>query len=96
MKEQNQNTIGELIKSFIIRNKGVDFLDENIIIQKWKDVVGPFIAQYTTSLYINNGVLYVRMSSDALRHELNYSKTLLLKNLNEVVGRELLTDIVIQ
>lgn len=96
MKEPNQNTIGELIQAFVIRNKGTNFLDENKIINKWKDIVGPFIAQYTSSLYIKQGVLYVRITSDALRNELNYSKALLLKNLNGVVGRELLTDIVIQ
>ena len=42
-----------------------------------------------------NHVLFVRVDSDALRNELSYSKSLLLKNLNEIVGKELLSEIVL-
>ena len=57
-------------------------------------MVGPFIAQYTRDLYIKDGVLFVKLTSDSLRAELSYSKTLLQKNLNNIVGREVVTDIV--
>lgn len=92
--DPNQNTVGELIKAFYEERKGSDYLDELKIIKGWNSVVGPFIAQYTRDLYIKEGVLFVSMSSDSLRNELSYSKTVLRKNLNDLVGRELLTDIV--
>lgn len=87
-------TIGEVIKDFFTEKKGVDFTDEMTIIYSWKDTVGDYTAAHTLDLYIKNGVLFVHVDSDALRNEMNYSKTLLLKNLNRKVGRDLLKEIV--
>ena len=94
MNDPNQNTVGELIKAYYEEHKGSDYLDEVKIIKGWNGVVGPFISQYTKDLYIKDGVLFVRLSSDSLRMELSYSKSVLRKNLNDLVGREVLTDIV--
>ena len=94
MSDPNQSTVGELIKAFYEEHKGPRYLDELNIVKSWSGVVGPFIAQYTKDLFIKDGVLHVRLSSDSLRTELSYSKSLLLKNLNGLVGYDLLTDIV--
>ena len=94
MNDPNQNTVGELIKAFYEERKGPEYLDELKIINGWNGVVGPFIAQYTRDLYIKEGVLFVKITSDSLRSELGYSKSLLRKNLNDLVGHEVLTDIV--
>lgn len=94
MSDPNQNTIGELIKAFYEEHRGPEYLNEVKILKGWSGVVGPFIAQYTKDLYIKNGVLFVKLTSDSLRTELSYSKALLLKNLNQLVGHELLSDIV--
>ena len=94
MNDPNQNTVGELIKAFYEEHRGPGYLDEVSIIKGWESVVGPFIAQYTRDLYIKQGVLFVSLTSNSLRTELGYSKSLLLKNLNNLVGREVITDIV--
>ena len=46
-------------------------------------------------LSIKNKVLFVRVDSDALRSELGYSKSLLIKNLNGMVGKEMVREIVL-
>lgn len=94
MNDPNQNTVGELIKAFYEERKGPHYLDEVKIVKGWSGVVGPFIAQYTKDLFVKEGVLHVRLTSDSLRTELSYSRSLLLKNLNNLVGYDLLTDIV--
>lgn len=94
MNDPNQNTVGELIKAFYEEHKGPGYLDEVKIIESWNKVVGPFIAQYTKELYIKEGVLFVKLTSDSLRNELSYSKSVLRRNLNDLTGREVLTDIV--
>ena len=94
MSDSNQSTVGELIKAFYEERRGPGYLDEVKIIKGWNGVVGPFIAQYTKDLFIKEGVLLVRLTSDSLRTELSYSKSLLLKNLNNLVGYDLLKDIV--
>ena len=96
MNDPNQNTVGELIKAFYEEHKGPGYLDEVKILKGWNGVVGPFVAQYTKDLYIHNGVLFVRLASDSLRNELGFSKTMLKRHLNDLVGREVITDIVFQ
>lgn len=87
--------LGDLIKEFYEQRRGSDYLDEVMVINSWPQVVGPFIASHTIDLSIKNQVLFVRVDSDALRNELNFSKSLLIKNLNETVGKELLKEIVL-
>lgn len=87
--------LGDLIKEFYEQHRGSDYLDEIEVISSWPKVVGQFIASHTIDLSIKNKVLFVRVDSDALRNELNYSKSLLVKNLNEMVGKEILSEIVL-
>ena len=87
--------LGELIKEFYEQHRGLDYIDEVKAVNSWPKVVGPFIASHTIDLSVKNHVLFVSVDSDALRNELSYSKSLLLKNLNEIVGKELLSEIVL-
>lgn len=87
--------LGDLIKEFYELHKGSGYLDEQKAIQCWPKVVGPFIATHTIDLSIKEGRLFVRVDSDALRSELSYSKSLLMKNLNERVGNEIVKEIVL-
>ena len=87
--------LGDLIKEFYEQHRGSDYLDEVKLINSWSKVVGPFIASHTIDLSIKNHVLFVRVDSDALRSELGYSKSLLIKNLNDLVGKEILKEIVL-
>lgn len=87
--------LGDLIKEFYELHKGPEYMDEIKLINSWPKVVGPFIASHTIDLFIKNKVLFVRVDSDALRNELNYSKSLLIRNLNDLVGKEILAEIVL-
>lgn len=87
--------LSELIKQFYESRRGAGYLDEVKVINSWKNVVGPFIASHTMDLNIRNGVLFVRVDSDALRSELNYSKSILINSLNSVAGRDVITEIVL-
>ncbi len=94
MQNSNEHTIGELINEFYEQHKGPEYVHEVAIIQSWPKIVGSFIASHTVSLYIRRGVLFVRVDSDSLRNELGYSKSVLLKKLNEAAGCDVLTEIV--
>jgi len=87
--------LGELIKEFYEQHRGSDYMDEVKLINSWPKVVGPFIASHTIDLCIKNQVLFVRVDSDALRSELGYSKSLLIRNLNGIVGKDVVSEIVL-
>ena len=51
------------------------------------------IARDTTHLYIKHKTLYVKLNSPALREELGYAKSKLIKSLNKAAGVEVIEDI---
>ena len=87
--------LGDLIKEFYEVHKGSEYLDEQKVLNSWKEVVGPFIASHTIYLAIKNKVIFVRLDYYDLRSEMGYSKSLLIKNLNDLVGKEVVDEIVL-
>lgn len=87
--------LSDLVREFVELHKGADYLDEQNAILAWPQVVGLFIATHTIDLSIKDGRLFVRVDSDALRSELSYSKSLLMKNLNLQVGKDVVKEIVL-
>ena len=95
MSDPNLTTLGEMIKAFYHDNQRDNALDEQRILDSWKDIVGEFIASHTLKTSIRNGVFYVKVDADSLRNELVYAKSMLLKKLTSKAEKEILTDIVI-
>lgn len=95
MSDPNLTTLGDMIKVFYHKNQRDSALDEQIILDSWKDVVGSFIASHTLKTSIKNGVFYVKVDSDSLKNELVFAKSMLIKSLNSKVENEILKDIVV-
>ena len=95
MSDPNMTTLGDMIKAFYHDNQRDSALDEQIILDSWKEVVGDFIAAHTLQTSVKNGVFYVKVDADSLKNELLYAKYMLLKSLNSKVEKEILKDIVI-
>lgn len=86
MKRNNAEQIGELIRHYLRQESLESPLNERRLISAWPEVLGPTIASYTRELYIKNQVLYVHLTSAALRQELMMGRELLVRNLNRHVG----------
>ena len=95
MSDPNLTTLGEMIKAFYHDNHKDGALDEQVILDSWKSVVGDFVASHTLKTSIKNGVLYVKVDADSLKNELLYAKSMLLRKLNSKVEGEILKDILI-
>ena len=93
MKRTNTLGISEVINELISHYKIGDKLNETRIIAAWREVLGP-LAKPTDELYINNKVLFVKLSSSVVRNELYMMRSVLVRRLNEKVGGEIITDIV--
>ena len=52
------------------------------------------MAAYTGDLYIKNQILYVHLTSAALRQELMMGRDLLVRSLNKKVGATVITNII--
>ncbi|MDL2213112.1 DUF721 domain-containing protein [Bacteroides sp. OttesenSCG-928-E20] len=94
MKRNNAESIGVLVRKFLRQECLEGPLNEQRLLNSWDEVVGPVITSYTRELYIRNQTLVVHLTSAALRQELMMGRELLVKNLNEKVGAEVIRDIV--
>ncbi|MDR0988723.1 MAG: DUF721 domain-containing protein [Prevotellaceae bacterium] len=94
MKRNDAKQIGLLVRE-LLREEGLETpLNEQRLIGAWPEVLGPIVASYTRQLYIKNEVLYVQLTSSALRQELMMGRELLIRNLNRHVGAQVIHQIV--
>lgn len=84
-----KNAIDEWLKT----NHFDEKLNETKLISSWEKVTGKLIARHTDNLYIKNRELFVKVDSAALKNELTYMKSKLLKKLNTAAGAEVIDDI---
>ena len=96
MKRTEAMKVGDIIKKLLKEDNIDRQFDEQKVVYLWPEIVGSGINRYTVSRYVKNGVLYLHLSSAALRNELMMSRTALIKRLNEAVGSEVIHDIVIR
>lgn len=94
MKRNDAQQIGDMIRRFFRQNGLESPLNEYRLVHAWNDVVGPVISRYTTNLYIKNQILYVHLSSSVLREELMMGRDMLVRNLNQQVGVQVIVNII--
>ena len=94
MKRNNAEPIGKLIQQFLRQESLESPLNEQRLLDAWPQILGPAIASYTKELYIRNKILYVHLTSAALRQELMMGRELLVRNLNQKVGATVITYII--
>lgn len=94
MRRNEAEPIGKLIQHYLRQESLETPLNELRLVNAWPDVLGPVVAAYTGRLFVRNQVLYVHLTSAALRQELVMGRDMLVRNLNEHVGAQVITDIV--
>ena len=94
MKRGEIKSIAELVRA-TCREEGLETpLNEYRLIQAWPKLLGSAVQSYTKELYIRNQVLYVSVTSSVLRQELLMNRKSLVRQLNEHVQAQVITDIV--
>lgn len=86
-----KEAIDEMLKTYRLNHK----LDETKAVNAWEKVVGEVINRYTTNLRVHDGVLYVTLSSAALKQELLYRRTEIMNLLNAECGGNIIREVII-
>jgi predicted nucleic acid-binding Zn ribbon protein len=92
--DDNVMSLGDAIKALLKQHNLERGYSEAGLIRSWERIVGPMIANHTTSLRIRKRVLFIEVDSAALRNELGYAREKILKALNQEAGQELIDEIV--
>jgi len=96
-KRQRENaSLGDVLKDFIATNKLQKGLDKVSVKDAWHTVLGNAISKYTVDVTLKRDTLYVKLSSSVLREELSYGKEKIIKLLNESIGKDLITKLVLR
>jgi len=97
MKRNNEHLkLSDALADFVSKNKLQTGLDKVNARDVWNQQMGPAIEKYTTSLKLDGGTLYVQLSSSVLREELCYGKDKIIRLLNEALGKELITKLILR
>lgn len=93
MRNPNQQTIGEAIREFLKNFRLEDKITELKITDTWEKTMGPGIARYTQRISFKNNTLLIQLGSPALRQELSYGKSKIIKLINEALGTDEVKEI---
>ncbi|MBC8770176.1 DUF721 domain-containing protein [Arenibacter sp. F26102] len=96
-KRKNDNLrLGEALQEFISENKLQKGMDRVNAREAWINLMGNGVNNYTTAIELRSDTLFVSLSSSVLREELSLGKSKIIKLLNEELGKNLITKIVLR
>lgn len=92
-KKRQPKKLGLIIES-ILSDRGylVNCLEAEVI-QKWQSIVGERIAGVTECNDVNDGIVYVKVSSSAWRQEISYLKGEIIHKIREKTHCKSIKDI---
>ncbi|HXK75883.1 MAG TPA: DUF721 domain-containing protein [Bacteroidaceae bacterium] len=84
----------DLIVQTIMRNQGLEHPYQHVMIKKAWMELNPLITKHTREVYIQGDILYVKLTSAALRQELMMGRDDLVRRLNNEVRAKVIKDII--
>lgn len=96
MKQKNDYSLAEAMQAMLKEYHLGSQLNEMRVKTLWADLMGKTINTYTSQIAVRKGVLYISISSAALRHELSYGKDKIRDLLNAELGVEYIKEVVIR
>lgn len=95
-KANHQFTLEEALQMIVSDKRIKKGLNESVIKQEWGKIMGEAIAKHTTGLYMKGSELTVYFNSSIIKNEMLYHKDKAIGLINEAMGYEAVTDIVIK
>lgn len=93
MKRQDPESVGDVLRQALQEQGMTDRLYETKAIGLWRPTVGDEIADLTSRPSVYNGIMTVHVRVAPLRHELNMSREVLRRIINDALGREVIREI---
>ncbi len=84
-----KEAIDAMIDSYKLRGK----FDQKKLIGSWESMMGKPISKRTEKIYIKDNVLFVKLNSAPLRHELTLSKAKVLEIIHKRFDASLVNDV---
>ena len=92
-KKKNPVSVKNIIDKILLNKKLNHGLLELRIKDAWKNVMGKNVNTYTTNIKLYKEIIFVKLSSAALKNELVYRADTIVKLLNNELGQEKIKEI---
>ena len=96
MRNNRFSSLKDVLEDMIQEMRIGTKIKEMHIRKYWNREMGISITRNTKDLYFKEGILYVYLNSAALKQELFMARGKICKLLNEKIGSELITEIIIR
>ena len=83
------------MKGFIKENNLSKGMQKIKIEETWFKMMGPGVATHTTSVKFQNKTLIIQLKSSVLREELSYGKDKIIKMMNEEIGDDVISKLLL-
>ena len=94
-RENEYSSIQDLMKLVIKENNLTKGMNQMNVKDVWANLMGNGVQNYTESVQLQNKTLIVKLKSSVLREELSYGREKIIKMLNEELGQELITKLML-
>jgi predicted nucleic acid-binding Zn ribbon protein len=88
-------SVKDLMGSFIKENNLSKGMQKIKAEETWNQMMGPGVATHTTSVKLQNKTLIIQLTSSVLREELSYGKEKIIKMMNEELGEEVISKLML-
>jgi len=96
MDRINTRKINEVLKEFLRENNLDVRFKERELVESWEEMVGRTVNRATKNIYIRDRKLFVVLSSSVVRNELYMLKNEIVRKLNERVGEQIITELILK
>lgn len=88
--------LGDALKEFIQGSKLKNGLRSAQIEEVWLEMMGVTIAKYTDKIYIFDQKLFIQTSIGPLKNELGFQKMQIIERVNEKMGENTISEVIIK
>tara|TARA_R110000822_G_scaffold78429_2_gene187889 strand:- start:538 stop:867 length:330 start_codon:yes stop_codon:yes gene_type:complete len=94
-RENDSFSIEDLMQLFIKENNLTKGMQKIKIEETWIKMMGQGVATHTTSVKLQNKTLIIQLNSSVLREELSYGKEKIIKMMNEEIGEDVISKLML-
>jgi len=88
-------SLGDGLKGVLSEYKIEEKLDVVDIKNRWSEIMGGAIANKTSSINLNNGILRIKLNSSVLLQELSFAKDKIKTHMNEALKKDVIKEVIL-
>lgn len=92
-RRTNEQSLAEAIDAFLEKSNLKNRQEELHVVDQWAEVMGAVIAKHTVSVDLRRKILYVKLDSASLRHELSLNREKIVRMMNEQAAADVVNNL---